>query len=102
MTGLQELIIEFEELKKTKLYENSFKAIDDCIFLTINKLEKEKQYLEYFFNNNDYNTDFTDFEDQYEYLTLCSNISERRMCNDCSIEFGPCKLHLSVYTSNGI
>lgn len=95
MTALQELIKNFEELKKTKLYENSFKSIDDCIFLTINLLEKEKRYLEYFFNNNDYNTDFTDFEGQYEYLTLCSNISERRMCDDCSIEFGPCDLHLS-------
>ena len=66
------------------------------------KLEKEKEYLEYFFNNNDYNTDFTDFSDQYKYLTLCTNISERRMCDDCSIDFVPCKRHLSVSTSNGI
>jgi len=95
MTALQELIKEFEELKKTKLYESSFKAIDDCIFLVNFKLQKEKDNLEYFFNNNDYNTDFTDFEDQYEYLTLCNNISERIMCDNCSIEFGPCEIHLS-------
>jgi len=58
-------------------------------------LKKEKNDLEYFFSHNDYNTDFIDFSDQYEYLTLCNNISERRMCDNCSIEFGPCEIHLS-------
>lgn len=102
MTALQELITEFEQLKKTKLYVNSFKAIDDCIFLIYSKIKKEKEDLEYFFNVNDYNTEFTDFTDQYDYLTLCDNISNRRFCNDCNIEFVPCKRHLSVRTSNGI
>lgn len=40
-TALEELIEEFEQLKKTKLYAESFKAIDDCIYLSIAKLEKE-------------------------------------------------------------
>ena len=44
-TAVQELILEFQELKKTKLYETSFKAIDDCINLAIAKLELEKQQI---------------------------------------------------------
>jgi hypothetical protein len=32
-------------LKKTKLYEKSFKAIDDCIDLAYSKLETEKQHI---------------------------------------------------------
>ena len=42
-TAIQELIQEFEQLKKIKLYEKSFKAIDDCVFLALNKLEMEKE-----------------------------------------------------------
>lgn len=44
-TAIQELIQEFEQLKKTKLYEKSFKAIDDCIFLALAKLPKEKEQI---------------------------------------------------------
>jgi hypothetical protein len=44
-TAIQELISEFQELKKTKLYEKSFKAIDDCINLAYAKLEMEKQQI---------------------------------------------------------
>ena len=44
-TAVQELILEFQELKKTKLYETSFKAIADCINLAIAKLELEKQQI---------------------------------------------------------
>ena len=95
MTAVEELIKEFEQLKKTKLYQKSFKAIDDCIFLANKKLEKEKNDLEYFFYVNDYNTEFIDFKDQYKYLRLSTNISDRKMCDDCSIDFGPCKIHLS-------
>ena len=40
-TPMEILIEEMEQLKKTKLYEGSFKAIDDCIYLAIAKLEKE-------------------------------------------------------------
>lgn len=39
---LEDLIEEFEKLKKYKLYNGSFKAIDDCIALTYNKLEEIK------------------------------------------------------------
>lgn len=46
MTSIKELIEEFEQLKETKLYKESFKAIDDCIFLANNKLNKEKQEIE--------------------------------------------------------
>lgn len=42
-TAIELLILEFEELKKTKLYENSFKAIDDCIDLAYSKVELEKK-----------------------------------------------------------
>lgn len=45
-TAIQELILEFQELKKTKLYQTSFKAIDDCIDLAITKLELEKEQIE--------------------------------------------------------
>ena len=43
-TPIQELIEEMESLKKYKLYEGSFKAIQDCIDLAWAKLEKEKEY----------------------------------------------------------
>lgn len=43
LTAIQELISEMEELKKTKLYDISFKAIDDCIALAYNKLIMEKE-----------------------------------------------------------
>ena len=39
---LEELIQDFEKLKKYKLYKGSFKAIDDCIALAYNKLEEIK------------------------------------------------------------
>jgi hypothetical protein len=45
MTAIQELIQEFEQLKKTKLYEKSFKSIDDCIYLAMNKLELEQKQI---------------------------------------------------------
>ena len=44
-TPIQELIEEMESLKKHKLYEGSFKAIDDCIHLAWAKLEKEKSII---------------------------------------------------------
>lgn len=44
-TAVEELISEFQELKKTKLYETSFKAIDDCMNLAVAKLELEKQQI---------------------------------------------------------
>lgn len=44
-TAIQELISEFEELKRTKLYQTSFKAIDDCIALAYNKLAMEKEQI---------------------------------------------------------
>lgn len=46
MTPLQELIQEMEELKKTKLYPESFKAIDECIHLAWAKLSKEKEEID--------------------------------------------------------
>jgi hypothetical protein len=42
MTEFQRLIDDLEELKSTKLYTNSFKAIDDCIHL----LYSRKNYFE--------------------------------------------------------
>jgi hypothetical protein len=44
-TAIQELIEEMEKLKQTKLYENSFKAIDDCIYLALSRLEMEKEQI---------------------------------------------------------
>jgi hypothetical protein len=41
-TEFQRLIDDLEELKSTRLYENSFKAIDDCIYL----LYSRKNYFE--------------------------------------------------------
>jgi hypothetical protein len=41
-TAIQELIQEMEQLKQTKLYQVSFRAIDDCIALAYSKLEIEK------------------------------------------------------------
>lgn len=41
-TEFQRLIDDLEELKSTKLYENSFKAIDECIHL----LYSRKNYFE--------------------------------------------------------
>jgi hypothetical protein len=42
MTEFQRLIDDLEGLKSTKLYENSFKVIDDCIHL----LYSRKNYFE--------------------------------------------------------
>ncbi len=39
---LEELIQDFEKLKKYKLYPGSFKAIEDCIALAYHKLEEIK------------------------------------------------------------
>jgi hypothetical protein len=44
MEAIRELINEMEALKKTKLYENSFKAIDDCICLAYNKLSEQRNF----------------------------------------------------------
>jgi hypothetical protein len=44
-TPIQELISEMEQLKETKLYTGSFKAIEDCLCLAYAKLEKEKQQI---------------------------------------------------------
>lgn len=44
-TAIQELIEEMEKLKQTKLYENSFKAIDDCIYLALSKMELEQEQI---------------------------------------------------------
>ena len=42
LTAIQTLIQDMEALKKTKLYENSFKAINDCIDLAYAQLDKER------------------------------------------------------------
>lgn len=42
-TPMEILIEEMEQLKKTKLYEGLFKAIDDCIYLAYANLEIEKK-----------------------------------------------------------
>lgn len=44
-TAIQELISEMEQLKKTKLYTGSFKAIEDCLCLAYAKLEKEEEQI---------------------------------------------------------
>jgi hypothetical protein len=44
-TAVQELISEMEQLKETKLYTGSFKAIEDCLSLAYAKLEKEEQQI---------------------------------------------------------
>lgn len=43
--AVQELIKEFQDLKKTLLYPSSFKAVDECIDLCYAKLELEKQQI---------------------------------------------------------
>lgn len=42
-TPMEILIEDLEQLKKTKLYAESFKAIDDCIYLATANLELEKK-----------------------------------------------------------
>ena len=44
-TAIQELISEFQELKNTKIFNNSIKSIDECIDLAFSKLEMEKQQI---------------------------------------------------------
>ena len=44
-TAVQELISEMEQLKETKLYTGSFKAIEDCLCLAYVKLEKEEEQI---------------------------------------------------------
>lgn len=45
MTAIDQLIEDMQELKKTKLYASSFKAIDDCIFLANYHKKTEKQQI---------------------------------------------------------
>jgi trans-2-enoyl-CoA reductase len=45
MGAVEELIKEMQQLKDTKLYQGSFKAIDDCIHLAYAKLELEKEQM---------------------------------------------------------
>ena len=48
MTAIDQLIKDMQELKKTKLYASSFKAIDDCIFLANYHKKTEIRQLEHF------------------------------------------------------
>ncbi len=45
MTAIDQLIADMQELKKTKLYASSFKAIDDCIFLANYHKKAEKEQI---------------------------------------------------------
>jgi hypothetical protein len=54
LTPIEELIQEMESLKSTKLYDVSFKAIEDCIHLAWAKLEKEKEYSKENYINGSY------------------------------------------------
>ncbi len=42
MTAINKLIVDMQELKKTKVYASSFKCIDDCLFLA-EYYKKEEQ-----------------------------------------------------------
>ena len=44
-TPLKQLIDEMQDLKKTKIFNNSLKAIDECIDLAYAKLEIEKEQI---------------------------------------------------------
>ena len=61
-TAVQELIKEFQDLKKTLLYPSTFKAVDECIDLCYAKLEMEKQQMidacnsNFTYGNNGYPT----------------------------------------------
>ena len=44
-TVIQELIQEMEELREDNIYPESFKAIDECIYLCYSKLEMEKEQI---------------------------------------------------------
>ena len=48
-TPIEILIEDLEQLKRTKLYENSFKAIDDAIYLCHANMEIEKKEIENIF-----------------------------------------------------
>jgi hypothetical protein len=71
-TAIEQLISEFEELKKTKLYGTSFKALEDCINLSYAKLELEKQQItkgfdDGFKDNSRYqNPNYRDSKQYYE------------------------------------
>jgi len=63
-TAIQELITEMEQLKETKLYTGSFKAIEDCLSLAYAKLEKEKIHIVEAWNSA-YNGDSNYVGEQY-------------------------------------
>lgn len=44
MNPIEELIKEMQDLKKTKLYQESFKAIEDCIHLAYAKLNQNPKH----------------------------------------------------------
>ena len=78
MKALDELINDFEDLKKTKLYEKSFKAIDDCILLTeAKKLEQDRTFwnrLKLFVSKVNVNDAMSDEEKEYILRTCDKNI----------------------------
>ena len=59
---------------RTKILIECLDPLDE-LFEQAFKMEKET--LEYFFNENDYNTEFIDFEDQYENFTI-KNINNKK------------------------
>jgi hypothetical protein len=48
---ITDLIKDMESLKSTKLYEASFKAIEDCVNLAYLKLDSEEKLLKDFFEH---------------------------------------------------
>lgn len=78
MKELEELIKDFENLKKTKLYAKSFKAIDDCILLTeAKKLEQDHTFwnrLQLFVSKVNVNDYMSEEEKEYILRTCDKNI----------------------------
>ena len=80
MKVLEELIKDFEDLKKTKLYNGSFKAIEDCIYLTeAKKLEQDHTFwnrLKLFVSKVNVNDAMSDEEKEY-ILRMCDKNIEK-------------------------
>ena len=75
MTVIDRLIKDMQELKKTKVYASSFKAIDDCLFLAeyYKKEELKQETLE-------------EAAEEYEISMLCAKWQAERMYSEKEVK----------------
>jgi hypothetical protein len=75
MMAIDKLIVDIQELKKTKLYASSFKCIDDCLFLAEYYKKEERNQIIRAINYSEMKRD----------ELLKQAIEERRTLGECYV-----------------